>query len=700
MRNASSLGGWLLMTTLMSSPVYAQIRSSDKTDMANSVENTKKTPIKKSADTEDITVFASKQNKGTSNFNGSVSVASAQRLRDAQVYDTSALGRVFADLNIAQTSNILYPTISLRGAGSAVDFYNPAVTVYVDGVPQLPGQSIQMLNNIQQVELLRGAQATLYGRGAEGGIIDIVTQKPGPKFDANLGAGAASRNGYNAEGGMSGTLIRDWLYGSISGKSIDQPGNFKNPSTGRKNLGGGNEHGGTARLRLAPKGAAWSVEAAADGSCADTTQVAYVPFNDIASRRFDAVAGTPNPDAGRCNHNESLSFDYNFGHWKLSGTAAWQDLDLHNLFPYYSYFARQHEQWHSNFQEIKASTVGKGNPVDGVLGFYHQTIDQNRQAATDQYVPYYYAAPSTISSSDSDSIAVYLNATWHITPRLDLTGGARYSHDSAHLKMNSPYYGAIHSSTTGDLGLGEGSLAYQIMQGWRAYFRIAEGYKPVGFNRGPSTQADAVPFKAEHSLNYELGTTVQSGQFSGRFALFYSDTSNMQLYTGLLGFQHLSNVARTHVEGLEAEFGADILDHWRVSLQGNVIKSVFDKYNDGTTEGLAYNHNNVPFVPAFTALGHLEGSYDLPFGKLKPGVDLRVTGQQYFDIANSLKQNRYMTVDMHLSYFPKPDTEITFYINNINDKLYRTYAFQGPVGGLAQINFGRTIGGDVRIHFR
>ncbi|WP_312754922.1 TonB-dependent receptor plug domain-containing protein, partial [Escherichia coli] len=81
-------------------------------------------------------------------------------------------------LNIEKSGNMLFSTISLRGVSSAQDFYNPAVTLYVDGVPQLSTNTIQALTDVQSVELLRGPQGTLYGKSAQGGIINIVTQQP------------------------------------------------------------------------------------------------------------------------------------------------------------------------------------------------------------------------------------------------------------------------------------------------------------------------------------------------------------------------------------------------------------------------------------------------------------------------------------------------------------------------------------------
>jgi pesticin/yersiniabactin receptor len=74
-----------------------------------------------------------------------------RRRRDRQRQTPQSLAR----LNIENSGNMLFSTISLRGISSAQDFYNPAVTLYVDGVPQLSTNTIQALTDAK-----RGAAAT------------------------------------------------------------------------------------------------------------------------------------------------------------------------------------------------------------------------------------------------------------------------------------------------------------------------------------------------------------------------------------------------------------------------------------------------------------------------------------------------------------------------------------------------------------
>ena len=84
-----------------------------------------------------VVVSASKRGQTLGRLNGSASVVDRTSLDDDQVTSTLELSRVFPELYTSHSATFLFPIITLRGVTSAQDFYNPALTVYVDGVPQL-----------------------------------------------------------------------------------------------------------------------------------------------------------------------------------------------------------------------------------------------------------------------------------------------------------------------------------------------------------------------------------------------------------------------------------------------------------------------------------------------------------------------------------------------------------------------------------
>lgn len=205
------------------------------------------------AQEDTLIVTASKQSPYSASANNvSSTVVTAPELKDAGVTSTDKLPRVMPGLNLGNNGSLLFPSISLRGVSSAQDFYSPAVTVYVDGVPQLATNTVQALSDVESIEMLRGPQGTLYGKSAQGGIINIVTQQPDSTPRGYVEGGVASRDGYHGKINLSGPIQDGLLYGSVTLLRQVDSGAMTNPATDSDNLGGTKSSVGNLRLRLAP----------------------------------------------------------------------------------------------------------------------------------------------------------------------------------------------------------------------------------------------------------------------------------------------------------------------------------------------------------------------------------------------------------------------------------------------------------------
>lgn len=630
---------------------------------------------------------------------GGQSVTRSQ-LRQEQVRDTNDLGRVLPGLQILNTGDFLFPAITVRGIASAQDPYRPATTFYVDNVPVLPVNAMQALLDVDNVQFLRGPQVALYGQSAEGGVIDITTRQPGKHTHSSFEAGAESRYGYHVTGSVDGTLIRNWLYGTIAMTSQQQQGNLANPATGARRFGGYESRGGRAGLRLSPDDRPWEFNFSIDGACSYGSQDVYVNFHNLRTRKVSsAVSGTPNPRLSRCGHNESLRGIYHLDGWKLSAITSWQDSDISRMFPYYSYISTQPEQWRANTQELRFGTEKHHHFYDVVTGFYHQTIYQNRNSQIAATMPRYMPYALTASHNRAGTVALYGNIYWHLLKTLDLGMGGRLSRDMAHIAFGSTYGGqslfAGNKHRNQNMSLGNVSLDYEALPGWHLHGRVSQGYKPAGFNYAPTNMSDANSYNPERELSYEIGTVYRQENFLACAGYFYNHLQDEQVYVGPAGYQTIASAARAHASGVEGELRWAFLPGWVIGADGNRTASKFDHFNDGASRD--YGGLHMPYVPQFMAAGHLSARFQTRFGRIEPGLDLRITGPQYFDIANELRQPAYMQLDLHTTWSFGSHYEVMVYANNVTDKLYRTYAFTGPMGDLAQISFGRTVGFNLRI---
>ena len=547
-------------------------------------------------DESTLVVTASKQSSRSASANNvSSTVVSAPELSDAGVTASDKLPRVLPGLNIENSGNMLFSTISLRGVSSAQDFYNPAVTLYVDGVPQLSTNTIQALTDVQSVELLRGPQGTLYGKSAQGGIINIVTQQPDSTPRGYIEGGVSSRDSYRSKFNLSGPIQDGLLYGSVTLLRQVDDGDMINPATGSDDLGGTRASIGNVKLRLAPDDQPWEMGFAASRECTRATQDAYVGWNDIKGRKLSISDGSPDPYMRRCTDSQTLSGKYTTDDWVFNLISAWQQQHYSRTFPSGSLIVNMPQRWNQDVQELRAATLGDARTVDMVFGLYRQNTREKLNSAYDMpTMPYL----SSTGYTTAETLAAYSDLTWHLTDRFDIGGGVRFSHD----KSSTQYHGSMLGNPFGDQGksnddqvLGQLSAGYMLTDDWRVYTRVAQGYKPSGYNIVPTAGLDAKPFVAEKSINYELGTRYETADVTLQAATFYTHTKDMQLYSGPVGMQTLSNAGKADATGVELEAKWRFAPGWSWDINGNVIRSEF------TNDSELYHGNRVPFVPRYGA---------------------------------------------------------------------------------------------------
>ncbi|ENZ8962142.1 siderophore yersiniabactin receptor FyuA [Escherichia coli] len=645
-------------------------------------------------DESTLVVTASKQSSRSASANNvSSTVVSAPELSDAGVTASDKLPRVLPGLNIENSGNMLFSTISLRGVSSAQDFYNPAVTLYVDGVPQLSTNTIQALTDVQSVELLRGPQGTLYGKSAQGGIINIVTQQPDSTPRGYIEGGVSSRDSYRSKFNLSGPIQDGLLYGSVTLLRQVDDGDMINPATGSDDLGGTRASIGNVKLRLAPDDQPWEMAFAASRECTRATQDAYVGWNDIKGRKLSISDGSPDPYMRRCTDSQTLSGKYTTDDWVFNLISAWQQQHYSRTFPSGSLIVNMPQRWNQDVQELRAATLGDARTVDMVFGLYRQNTREKLNSAYDMpTMPYL----SSTGYTTAETLAAYSDLTWHLTDRFDIGGGVRFSHD----KSSTQYHGSMLGNPFGDQGksnddqvLGQLSAGYMLTDDWRVYTRVAQGYKPSGYNIVPTAGLDAKPFVAEKSINYELGTRYETADVTLQAATFYTHTKDMQLYSGPVGMQTLSNAGKADATGVELEAKWRFAPGWSWDINGNVIRSEF------TNDSELYHGNRVPFVPRYGAGSSVNGVIDTRYGALMPRLAVNLVGPHYFDGDNQLRQGTYATLDSSLGWQATERMNISVYVDNLFDRRYRTYGYMNGSSAVAQVNMGRTVGINTRIDF-
>lgn len=205
----------------ISAPAYANENSADQNSAADQGAQASNGP-----GLAEIVVTATKRSENLQSVPVAVSAIPAAALQAKGVFETSDLNNTMPNLQVSSPYGQQQPNFSVRGVGVGTEFNANAaspVGVYVDEVYQAFRASHgQQLYDLQQIEVVRGPQGTLYGRNTTGGAINFITHAP--KLSGTEGyvtAGYGNFNRFNAEGAVELTAVEDKLGIRIAGTYVN-----------------------------------------------------------------------------------------------------------------------------------------------------------------------------------------------------------------------------------------------------------------------------------------------------------------------------------------------------------------------------------------------------------------------------------------------------------------------------------------------
>jgi iron complex outermembrane recepter protein len=183
-------------------------------------------PAEDNGGLEEIVVTATKRSENLQDVPVAVSAISATALQNAGVFETSDLNHSMPNLQVSSPYGEAQPNFSLRGVGVGTEFNANAaspVGVYVDEVYQAFRASHgQQLYDLNQIEVVRGPQGTLFGRNTTGGAINFITRAPELKGNNGyLTLGYGNYNRFNAQGAIEYTGSEDKFGVRVAGTYVN-----------------------------------------------------------------------------------------------------------------------------------------------------------------------------------------------------------------------------------------------------------------------------------------------------------------------------------------------------------------------------------------------------------------------------------------------------------------------------------------------
>ncbi|WP_347989055.1 TonB-dependent receptor [Methylomonas sp. AM2-LC] len=144
----------------------------------------------------------------------SISVVTGQDLEREQSMDLSSITRRAANINWNQ-GNQRTSSLSIRGIGKVgqTEAQDPSVGIIVDGINYAynPMSSSYDFTDVEAVEVTRGPQGTLQGKGATMGVVNIFTKRPTFTNTADYSFTYGNYDSYIGKGAFGGAVIDDLL---------------------------------------------------------------------------------------------------------------------------------------------------------------------------------------------------------------------------------------------------------------------------------------------------------------------------------------------------------------------------------------------------------------------------------------------------------------------------------------------------------
>jgi len=189
---------------------------------------------------EEVIVTATRRQENLQNVPVSISVFTAADLKAQGVFQSADMNNSMPNLNVQSSYGSTQPNFTLRGIGVGTEYNSNAASpigVYVDEVYQsFRASHGQQLFDMDQIEVVRGPQGTLFGRNTTGGAISFTTTKPQMgDTQGDISVGWGNYNRFTTDAVLDFTPVTDVL-------GVRLAGTFVNSSPWLHNVTGGGDN--------------------------------------------------------------------------------------------------------------------------------------------------------------------------------------------------------------------------------------------------------------------------------------------------------------------------------------------------------------------------------------------------------------------------------------------------------------------------
>jgi len=592
----------------------------------------------------EIIVTARKREESLQNVPVAVSVLSSNLLSNNLATDLTKMAELAPQVSVGYGSaSATGALITIRGISteSTDAGLDQSVLVEIDDVPLSRGRIISAsLYDLESVQVLKGPQALYFGKNSPAGVISLRSADPGSKFEGYVKAGYEfNADEAYSEGAVSSPIgpvfgarlayrvsrQKGWMDNvakplpDVFNPAFIDPGAIwdRGPRlkdyAGRLTLVADPGDGFKARFKLSyNKGERDGVDGNTEPFCIGNTTSPVLagriplPGADCALNQQKSqggvapqyVANIPYTNGGipyaRSNiWLGSLTLEKQFEKVGLTSTTGYYDQKTQQLngfdwTPYSSIWAVTRDTFRLWTQELRLNTDFDG-PLNFMIGGYYEHFQRDFFNAPDLFhtfnpVAQNYAYTQLQSITKGEYYSAFAELRFALTPTLELTGGARWSHDEKFFSGRNlttiipsllPPGRSLQSRYSDNHVSPEATITWRPDPDNTLYAAFKTGYKGGGISNSFLLSRTDTPaslqFQPEEAKGGEVG--YKARMFGGSLRLdlnaYIYDFKNLQVtsYDAVRTVFTLQNAAKARVKGLEgtAEWRANDV----ISLNGN-----------------------------------------------------------------------------------------------------------------------------------
>ena len=273
---------------------------------------------------EVMIIEATKQDIPLERVDNAILIKTGEELEKAGIHEVKDLEKAFPGLMIQTRGNRTYANTTVRGVSSP-DYYSPTISIYVDGVLQDSAFLTQQLLNVEQVELLRGPQGTLYGGNAQGVVINITNKKATDETLASAGVTYSNRS--QQLDGSAAVAISETTYADVAIRSLKDEGNIRHIPSNTDDANETEDFSGTARFHYLPEQSPLSLTFSVSSAHLDSHEEWYLTQEEYNNK----ATSQDIPELKRVVNSYALNVGYDLGATQLTSITAYQNRNIDRL---------------------------------------------------------------------------------------------------------------------------------------------------------------------------------------------------------------------------------------------------------------------------------------------------------------------------------------------------------------------------------